>query len=296
MMKSIPMPARQRYKLQLPSRTLKLGERTLIMGVLNITPDSFSEGGRFLDSQAAIAHACALESAGADIIDVGGESTRPGADPVSAEEELERVLPVLDGLRGKLRIPISLDTQKAVVAEAGIGAGVEIINDVSGLRGDPGMAEIVRRHRVGLILMHMRGTPKTMHKGPFAADVVRDVVAGLRAAVGLATKARIAKNRILIDPGIGFGKRYAQNFEVLAHLPELARLGYPLVVGTSRKVFLGWALAGKSATPLPADQRAWGTAATITAAILGGAHVVRAHDVAEMAQVAVVADAVAAAR
>ena len=156
--------------------------------------------------------------------------------PVSAEEELARVLPVLEGLRGKLRIPISLDTQKAVVAEAGIGAGVEIINDVSGLRSDPGMAEIVRRHRVGLILMHMRGTPETMHKGPFAAErgagrsrgAARGCLRGPRAA-------GIAKNKILIDPGIGFGKRYAQNFEVLAHLPELARLGYPLVVGTSQK-------------------------------------------------------------
>jgi dihydropteroate synthase len=295
MMTAIAMPSRKRYRLHLPSRTLKLGERTLIMGVLNVTPDSFSDGGRFLDSQAAVAHAREMERAGADIIDVGGESTRPGADPVSAEEELDRVLPVLEGLRGKLRIPISLDTQKAVVAEAGIAAGAEIINDVSGLRSDPGIAEVVRRHRAALVLMHMRGTPKTMHRGPFAPNVMGDVATGLRAAIGRATRARIARNRILIDPGIGFGKDYAQNFEVLLHLSELARLGYPLVVGTSKKVFVGWALAGKG-DPLPADQRGWGTAATITAAILGGAHIVRAHDVAEMVQVARVADAVASAR
>jgi dihydropteroate synthase len=302
-MAATAMPVRKRYSLKLPSRTLKLGDRTLLMGVLNVTPDSFSDGGRFLDTQTAVAHAREMADAGADILDVGGESTRPGADPVSAEEELERVLPVLEALRGKLRIPISLDTQKAVVAEAGIGAGVEIINDVSGLRADPGLAEVVRRHRAAVVLMHMRGMPKTMQRGPFPSNVMRDVTAGLRAAVGRATRAGIAKNKILIDPGIGFGKHYAQNFELLRHLPELARLGYPLVVGTSKKVFVGWALAGGGAPkgagkgdPLPANQRGWGTAATITAAILGGAHIVRAHDVAEMVQVARVADAVASAR
>ena len=289
------MNSRKRYRLRLPSRTLKLGERTLLMGVLNVTPDSFFDGGRFQDSQAAIARAFEIERAGADILDIGGESTRPGSDPVTAEEELDRVLPVLEGLRGKLRIPISLDTQKAAVAEAGIAAGVEIINDVTGLRNDPSMADLVSRHRVGVVLLHMRGTPKTMHEGPFASHVMRDVASGLRAAAAQALRAGIAKDRLLIDPGIGFGKGFAQNFELLHRLPELARLGYPLVVGTSRKAFVGWALADKG-EPWPADKREWGTAATITAAILGGAHVVRAHDVVEMAQVARVADAIAAAR
>lgn len=291
----MPTPWRTRYRLRLRSRTLKLGERTLLMGVLNITPDSFSDGGRFLDSEEAIARAYEMERAGADILDVGGESTRPGADPLSAEEEMDRVLPVLEGLRGKLRIPVSLDTRKSVVAEAGIGAGVEIINDVSALCNDPNMAEVVSQRRVALVLMHSRGTPKSMHKGPFAADVIRDIASGLRAALARAKRAGIARDRLLIDPGIGFGKSYTQNFEVLRHLPKLARLGYPLVVGTSRKVFVGWALADKG-KPWPADKREWGTAATITSAILGGAHVVRVHDVVAMAQVARVADAIAAAR
>ena len=295
MMNTISMSPRQRYWLRLPSRVLLLGERTLLMGVLNVTPDSFSDGGLFLNAQAAIARALEMERAGADILDVGGESTRPGADSVGADEELARVLPVLEGLRGKLRIPISVDTQKAAVAEAAIAAGAEIVNDVSALRSDPALAEVVRRRRVALVLMHMRGTPRSMHMGPFAPHVMRDVAAGLRAAINRAVRAGIAKSRLLVDPGIGFGKRYAQNFEVLRHLPELARLGRPLVVGTSRKVFVGWALAGKG-DPWPTGKRQWGTAATVAAAVLGGAHVVRVHDVAEMADVARIADAIARAR
>jgi dihydropteroate synthase len=274
-----------------------LGERTLIMGVLNVTPDSFFDGGKYLDSPSAIARAQEMERAGADIIDIGGESTRPGADPVSAEEELSRVLPVLEGLRGQIRVPISLDTQKATVAEAGIAAGVELINDVSALRSDPLLAKIVRREGAGLVLMHMRGTPSTMNKGPYAANVTRDVVSGLKAGVTRATRAGIAKSQILIDPGFGFGKKYEQNFELLAHLPELAKLGYPLVVGTSRKGFIGWRLAGGGKqTPWPMEKRGWGTAATVAAAILGGAHIVRVHDVEEMSQVARIIDAISAAR
>jgi dihydropteroate synthase len=286
---------RKRYRLRLPSRTLLLGERTLLMGVLNVTPDSFSDGGIYLDSQSAVARAFELERAGADLLDIGGESTRPGADPVTAEEELARVLPVLEGLRGKLRIPISLDTQKATVAEAGIVAGAEMINDVSALRTDPALAEVVRRRHVALVLMHMRGSPSTMQRGPFARGVMRDVAVGLRAALERARRAGLAKSQLLIDPGCGFGKKYQQNFEVLAHLPDLARLGCPLVVGTSRKAFIGWALAGKG-EPWPVERRQWGTAATVVAAILGGAHIVRAHDAAEMAEVARVADAIVSAR
>jgi dihydropteroate synthase len=282
---------RKRYRLRLPSRTLPLGKRTLVMGVLNVTPDSFSDGGLYLDTQSAIARAFALEHAGADILDVGGQSTRPGAEPVTAEEELARVLPVLDGLRGKLRIPISLDTQTATVAEAGIAAGAEIVNDVSALRGDPALAEVVRRRRVALVLMHMRGVPQSMQHGPFAADVVHDIVAGLRDALRRAERAGIARSRLLIDPGIGFGKSYQQNFEVLAHLPALARLDCPLLVGTSRKGFLGWVLAEEE-KPREVDRRQWGTAATVASAILGGAHVVRVHDVAEMTEVARVTDTV----
>jgi dihydropteroate synthase len=299
------MFSRKHYRLRLVSRTLELGQRTLLMGVLNVTPDSFSDGGRYFDPQAAILRALEMEQVGADIIDIGGESTRPGAAPVSATEELDRVLPVLEGLRGKLKIPISLDTQKAAVAEAGIAAGAEIINDVSGLRADPELAEVVRKHRAGLVLMHMRGTPGTMQQGPFARDVMRDVTSGLRAAVARARRTKLDRAHhagidracILLDPGIGFGKSFEQNCELLQRLPELARLGYPLVVGTSRKAFIGWLLGGKKRDAAwPADKRLWGTAATVTASILGGAHIVRVHDVAEMAEVVRVADALLAMR
>ena len=291
--------SRKHYRLRMHSRTLVLGERTLLMGVLNVTPNSFSDGRVYLDSESAIARAFELERAGADILDVGGESTRPGAEPVSAEEELARVLPVLEGLRGKLRIPISLDTQKAAVADAGIEAGVEIVNDVSALRTDPALAEIVRRRRAGLVLMHMRGAPASMQKGPFAANVMHDVMRGLREALKRAERAGIAKSQLVVDPGIGFGKRYTQNFQVLANLSELAGLDCPLLVGTSRKAFLGWALAGTGEAhgqPWPVERRQWGTAATVAAAILGGAHILRVHDVAEMAEVARVTDAIVSAR
>ncbi len=253
------MPSRKRYRLRLPTRTLELGRRTLLMGVLNVTPDSFSDGGRYFDPQAAVARALEMERAGADILDIGGESTRPGAAPVSATEELNRVLPVLQGLRGKLGVPISLDTQKAAVAEAGIAAGAEIINDVSALRSDPALGEVVRRHRVALVLMHMRGTPGTMQQGPFARDVMRDVTAGLRAALARARRAKIDRARLLLDPGVGFGKSYEQNCELLRRLPELARLGSPLVVGTSRKAFIGWLLGGREKDQSwPADKRTVG--------------------------------------
>ncbi len=280
-----------------------LGERTLVMGVLNVTPDSFSDGGLYFDAKRAVARAHEIERAGADILDIGGESTRPGAAPITVEEELRRVLPVLEALRGKLNIPISIDTQKAAVAEAAVRAGAGMINDVSALRADPALAEVVRRHRVPVVLMHMRGAPRTMQKGPFARDVVRDVVAGLRAAVARARKAGLRGSQLILDPGIGFGKSYAQNYELLARLPEFARLGYPLCVGTSRKAFLGAVYGERSRTtlggvqePLPPEKRLWGTAATVAAAILGGAHIVRVHDVAEMVQVARVTDAIVNAR
>jgi dihydropteroate synthase len=287
------MHRRSRFRLRLPSRTLVLGERTLVMGVLNMTPDSFSDGGAYFNADTAIARALEMEKSGADLLDIGGESTRPGASTISVDEELRRVIPVLKALQGRIHIPISIDTRKVIVAEAAIAAGAEIINDVSALRFDPALGEIARRHRVPIILMHMRGEPLTMQKQPFARNVFRDVTSGLRAAIARARHARIAKSQIVLDPGIGFGKSYRQNFELLAHLPRLAALGYPLLVGTSRKAFLGAAL-GSTASPAPSEKRIWATAATVTAAILNGAHIVRVHDVAEMAQVARIADAVAA--
>ncbi len=283
------MTKRKHFQLKLPSRTLSLGQRTLIMGVLNVTPDSFSDGGKFLDPRRAVEHAFAMESAGADLLDIGGESTRPGSSGTPAEEEMARVLPVLKGLQGRLKIPISIDTQKAEVAEAAIAAGAEIINDISGLRSDPRIAEVAARHRVSLILMHMRGSPRSMQKGPFARNVVKDVTRGLRASVALARKAGVPKPQLILDPGIGFGKSFSQNYELLAKLPELAKLGFPLMVGTSRKAFLGATLA-RGGTSAASEERIWGTAATVTASILGGAHIIRVHDVSEMVQVARIAD------
>jgi dihydropteroate synthase len=276
----------------LPDRTLLLGKRTLIMGVLNATPDSFSDGGAFMDSQEAVARALELERDGAAILDIGGESTRPAAAPVSAHEELSRILPLFEALRGKLRIPISVDTQKAEVAEAALAAGAEIVNDVSALRTDPRLAEVARHAHAPVILMHMRGTPRTMQQGPFSRNVIRDVMAGLRQALARARRAGLAKSQILLDPGVGFGKSHKQNFEILARLPEFARLGCPIVIGTSRKAFLGQALANPGEPPLPPTERILGTAATVTASILGGAHIVRVHDVAEIARVVLVADAI----
>jgi dihydropteroate synthase len=279
------------FKLRLPTGTLLLGQRTLVMGVLNLTPDSFSDGGKFFSLKSAVRHALEIEQAGADILDLGGESTRPGSKSISAEEEIRRVLPVLEALRNRLKIPISIDTQKSVVAEIALGAGAQIINDISGLKTDARVAAVAAKHCVPLILMHIRGNPRTMQQGPFARNVMKDVIAGLRWSVKQALRGGIAKSQIVLDPGIGFGKSFAQNYELLRRLPELARLGYPIMVGTSRKGFLGptGARNGKRAS---IENRIWGTAATVTASILGGAHVVRVHDVAEMAQVARIADCV----
>jgi dihydropteroate synthase len=231
----------------------------------------------------------AMERDGADIVDIGAESTRPGSTGITDEEELHRLLPVLRALRPLLKIPISVDTRKAQVAEAALQAGADILNDISGLRHDFCVAEIAAEHRAPLILMHLRGEPATMQKGPFAKDALKDVIGGLRQSLRIASEAGVSRSRIVLDPGIGFGKTHTQNYELLQNLPELAKLGYPLVVGTSRKGFLGATLArdGKSAPP---EDRIWGTAATVTAAILGGAHIVRVHDVAEMSRVARVAD------
>jgi len=283
------MIPRKIYRVKLGKRTLVLGERTLVMGVLNVTPDSFSDGGKFFRAEDAMKAALAIQKAGADILDIGAESTRPGSAGISAAEESRRLLPVLQALRGRLKIPISVDTQKSSVTEMALGAGAEIVNDISGLKNDPRIAEVAARLGAPLILMHMRGTPRTMQKGPFAKDVMRDVVGGLKRSAAIAMRAGVAKSRIILDPGIGFGKSFLQNYELLARLRELAKLGYPLLVGTSRKGFLGATLArnGKSRPP---NERIWGTSATVAASILNGAHIVRVHDVEEMVQVARVTD------
>jgi dihydropteroate synthase len=257
------------------------------MGVLNVTPDSFSDGGKFFSARAAVARGLALEAAGADLIDIGGESTRPGSTGVSAEEEMRRILPVITALAEKLEIPISVDTSKAVVAEAAVLAGAELINDVTGLRNDKRVADVAARLKVPLILMHMRGTPATMQKMGFARDAMRDVKAGLMRSVRMARNAGVPKSQIMIDPGIGFGKNAKQNLDLIGRLSELGRLGFPLLAGTSRKSFVGRLLRDA-----PARERKWGTAATVTASVLGGAHIVRVHDVEEMEQVVRVADAI----
>lgn len=240
-----------------------------------------------MSAKRAIRHALAMQRAGADLIDVGGESTRPGSFGISAEEELRRVLPVLKGLKGRLRIPISIDTVKAEVAQAALEAGAEMINDISGLRFDPRIAEVARRRRVPLILMHIRGTPATMQKQPFARNIWRELERGLGWSVRQALRAGVKRTQLLIDPGIGFGKSVKQNLEILRGLDRLKRFRLPIVIGTSRKTFIGKVLGGT-----PPEGRLWGTAATVAASVFGGTHIVRVHDVAEMAQVARLADAV----
>jgi len=286
------MNRRQKFQLKLPSGFLHLGDRTLVMGVLNVTPDSFSDGGKFFDAKRAAAQALAMQRDGADIIDIGAESTRPGSQGISAAQELRRLLPVLEALRDKLRIPISVDTQKSAVAEIALGTGAQMINDISGLRTDPRLAQVAAKFRAPIILMHMRGNPRTMQKGPFARDVLKDVTQGLRRSIATAREAGVAKSQIVIDPGIGFGKSFSQNYELLAKLPELAKLGFPILVGTSRKGFLG-ATVAKNGKPAPVNERLWGTAATVAASILNGTHIVRVHDVAEMSQVVHITDGIA---
>lgn len=281
------MEARRKFALTLPSTVLVLGERTLVMGVLNVTPDSFSDGGRFLDPDKAIAHALGMQRAGADLIDVGGESTRPGSSGISAREELERILPVLRGLKRKLRIPFSVDTTKREVAEAAVKAGAEMINDTSGLRADPELARVAKRNDVPLALMHIRGTPKTMQTLPPAKNILREVERGLRWSVGRALAGGLRRTQLLIDPGLGFGKTVMQNYEILCHLERLQVLKLPILIGPSRKSFIGKVLDNA-----PAEERLWGTAGAVAASILGGAHIVRVHDVAEMVRVVTISDAI----
>ncbi len=281
------MQARRKFALMLPSGVLVLGERTLVMGVLNVTPDSFSDGGHFLETEKAVKHALEMQRAGADLIDVGGESARPGAIGISAEEELRRILPVLRGLRRRLRIPISVDTCKVEVAQMALAAGAEMINDISGLRADPELARVAKRGGVPLVLMHIRGTPKTMQQLKPAKNIWREVERGLRWSVERALKAGVRRGQLLIDPGIGFGKTVTQNYELLCRLDRLQKFKLPILIGTSRKSFIGKVLGSA-----PPEQRLFGTAASVAAAILAGAHIVRVHDVAEMVQVVRVADAV----
>jgi dihydropteroate synthase len=272
---------RKIYYWKLPSTELALGERTLVMGVLNVTPDSFSDGGRYSDPDLAYARALEMEEQGADIIDIGAESTRPDSKRISAEEEWRRVVPVLKLLRDKLTVPLSLDTYKSETAERAAQLGVAIFNDPSGLTFDANLAKVAAEHNAGLILNHMRGTPETWGKLPPLSDVMGAVTKDLEATASRARRAGVEKNRIVVDPGLGFGKRKEQNAEILAELGRLASLDYPILAGPSRKSFLSHGTERETV---------FATAAAVTAAVLGGAHIVRVHDVKEMRSAVQLAD------
>ena len=298
------------FQWKLKSRALELGKRTVIMGIVNVTPDSFSDGGKFLDRDRAVEHAERLIAEGADIIDIGGESTRPGAHvaanggsaenlhqpTVNAEAELERIMPVIAALKRRYpNLLISVDTYKARIARAAVEAGVEIVNDVSGLRWDTEMASTVAQLGFGVVVMHMRGRPEEWRSLPPPDDVVGLVSRELRERADQALRAGVCRESIVLDPGFGFGKKFDENYPLISHFTELGSIGFPLLVGTSRKSFIGRTLrvGGKDA---PVEERLFGTIATETALILQGAHIVRTHDVKASVEAAKIADAIMQAR
>jgi dihydropteroate synthase len=275
--------ASDRFILEFGSTIYDLSSRTHVMGILNVTPDSFSDGGKYFDPERAIEGGKTLAAEGADFLDVGGESTRPGAEPVGEKEEIRRVVPVIEGLVRSLKIPISVDTYKAAVAEAALEAGASIVNDISALTFDPKMAEVVAARGATVVLMHMAGTPRTMQEKPSYANVVKEVHDYLLSRAGNARDKGI--RQILVDPGIGFGKNLEHNLTLLRNLRKCTPAGYPILVGPSRKSFIGKIL------DVQADDRLEGTASAVAACVLRGAHVVRVHDVKAMKRVSLVADA-----
>ena len=283
---SPPLLAPEERTLATRHGALEFFRRTLIMGIINVTPDSFSDGGERYDAVKAIADGVAMVKSGAHILDIGGESSRPGATPVSEDEELARVLPVVRGLREETDAPISIDTYKSNVARAALNAGADIVNDISALRFDPAMAAMIAAEKVPVVLMHMQGTPRTMQREPKYDDVVREVRDFLAAQLYTAMDAGIAQGMIVIDPGIGFGKTLQHNLQLLRGLPMIAALGQPVLVGTSRKAFIGRIL---NAEPL---DRVEGSLATAVASVLAGANIIRAHDVAETTKAVKIADAI----
>ena len=304
------MTTRPHFEVSVMGRGVQLGARTLIMGVLNVTPDSFSDGGLYLDPAAAIHHGVEMVRQGADWIDVGGESTRPGSRPISAEEECARVLPVIKGLRRKLpAVPISIDTTKALVAERAAEAGAAVLNEISGLRFDSGIADVARAAEAPLVLMHIRGRPGDMQKRPFAKSIWRSLEEGLARSIERALAKGVRRGQLIIDPGLGFGKTRAQNFEILAHLDRLQKFKLPILVGSSRKSFIQAIVSGEGLVPdrsakgrrmrgLSAGKELlsslpFGDGAAVAIAILNGAHIVRVHDVEQMVPAVRIADAVA---
>jgi dihydropteroate synthase len=281
------MSMRRRFTVPLPGgASLALGERVLVMGVVNVTPDSFSDGGRCVDPTSAIEAGVRMVEQGADLIDIGGESTRPGADQIDEAEEQRRVLPVIEGLVANVRVPLSVDTYRASTAAAALAVGATLVNDVSGLRYEPALADVVASHGAAIVLMHTRGRPRQMYDQASYHDVIAEVQDELRESMAFATTSGIPAERIILDPGLGFAKVAAHSYEALARLDEFADLGRPLLVGPSRKSFLAKALRGT----IPAADRDWATAAAVGSAVLSGAHIVRVHAVPEMLQVVRVAD------
>ncbi|TSA44222.1 MAG: dihydropteroate synthase [Deltaproteobacteria bacterium] len=272
--------------LRTSRREIKIGERTLIMGIINATPDSFSDGGRFATPVTAVDEAIRMVDDGADVIDIGGESSRPGSDPIPVEEELRRVMPVIRGLAGKISVPLSIDTMKAAVAREALAEGAEIINDISSMNYDDQMTAIVAEAGAAVILMHMRGLPKTMQTGDLTyRSLLGEVISFLKERIDSAEQKGIAPVQIMIDPGFGFGKSALDNVRLIRHLSELKIMGRPIVTGVSRKSFIGHVTGGGP------QERIEGTAASVTAAILNGSRVIRVHDVKTMKKVAAIADA-----
>jgi dihydropteroate synthase len=268
----------QKFRLQCGNKKLDLSSRTHIMGILNVTPDSFSDGGEFYQPEQAIERGIQMAEEGADIIDIGAESTRPGAEPISTEEELQRLVPVLEGLLKKVDVPISIDTYKSSIAEMALKAGAHIINDISGLRFDPQMKDIVAKYRVPVVIMHIKGEPRNMQQNPYYDDLIGEIYGYFDESIRIAEGAGIKRENIIVDPGIGFGKRLMNNYEILRRLYEFQGLGCPILIGPSRKSFIGKVL------DLPPDQRLEGTIAAVAIGIQNGAHIVRVHDVKEISR------------
>jgi dihydropteroate synthase len=274
-------------KLKIAGKLFDFSQKTFIMGVLNVTPDSFSDGGFHFDSGKAIEHALKLVEDGADIIDIGGESTRPGAEEVPLEEEIRRTIPVISAIAKQIDVPISIDTCKSRVAHSAMDAGASIINDISGLRFDPDMARLAASVNAHVILMHIQGRPRDMQKNPVYEALIPEIMDYLRESIRVAADSGIDENKIIVDPGIGFGKTFDHNLQILKHLDEFTALEKPVAIGVSRKAFLGRILGGA-----PAMERLEGTAAAVAISIINGANIVRVHDVKEIAKVAKVADAI----
>jgi dihydropteroate synthase len=266
---------------------LDFDKKTYVMGILNVTPDSFSDGGIYLDKARAVDRAIKMMDDGADIIDIGGESTRPGSRPLTDEEEIRRTVPVIEALSGRLNVPLSIDTYKARVAARALAAGASIVNDISGLRFDPEMPGVVARHNIPVVLMHIKGRPMDMQQNPSYEALIPEIMDYFRISVRLAKKFGISEKMIILDPGLGFGKTFDHNLEILNNLEQIALLGKPLLIGPSRKAFLG-----KILNNAPVQERLEGTAAAVAVSVMKGASIVRVHDVKEMAKVVRVVDAI----